>query len=270
MNVRQLSDPAGRARGSIVLAIDTTTAWCSVAIVNEASAVYSDGQRLGHGHSTRALAMCDALLASQRLTLADVDAFAFGAGPGSFTGVRIGCGLMQGMAYAAGKPCVGIDSLAARTVSARQSTERSTEPSVRVLQAVLVDARMGQWYAGCYDAEGEPIVAPFVAAPAAAAHWLRQANAEADPVQYWHDPGLDPADLAGLTGPGPGGWSAPLSPLDPALIARGVALLARRALPVGHDAASIGAALPLYVRDKVALDVNEQRSLRASRGGASR
>ena len=86
-------------------AIETSTEWCSVA-------VWSDGEiaalvrRAGNRHSELALPMLESLLKRQ-----EIDAVAFGAGPGAFTGLRIACALAQGLAFARGLPVIGVSTL---------------------------------------------------------------------------------------------------------------------------------------------------------------
>ena len=96
----------------VFVAFETSSEWCSVAL-------FADGDiravevRAGQRHSELALPMMDQLLAERRLTARDLDAVAFGAGPGAFTGLRIACGLAQGLAVARALPVVGISSLEA-------------------------------------------------------------------------------------------------------------------------------------------------------------
>ncbi len=94
---------------------------------------------LGIQHSSLILAMVDEVLAEAALALADLDALAFARGPGSFTGLRIGVGVVQGLAFGAGLPVVPVSSLAAIAQGQRQS---------HVLAAF--DARMSQVYWGAY------------------------------------------------------------------------------------------------------------------------
>ena len=117
-----------------LLALDTVSEACSAALL--------DGEELrekyelaGATHSRRILPMIDELLAEAGLTLSRLDGIAFDRGPGSFTGVRIGAGVAQGLAFSADLPLVGESSLAALALSVAQGV---------VLPAI--DARMGQVY----------------------------------------------------------------------------------------------------------------------------
>src|SRR5436853_276721 len=92
--------------------IETSPEWCSVAL-------WADGEiaalerRAATRHSELALPMLERLLAAAGIGAGQLDALAFGAGPGSFTGLRIACGLAQGLAFARGLAVIGISPLAA-------------------------------------------------------------------------------------------------------------------------------------------------------------
>src|SRR2546425_10059060 len=92
--------------------IETSTEWCSVAL-------WADGEiaalerRAAARHSELALPMLQRLLAAAGIGAGQLDAGAFGAGPGSVTGLRIACGLAQGLAFARGLPGIGISTLEA-------------------------------------------------------------------------------------------------------------------------------------------------------------
>ena len=133
-----------------VLAIDTATEVCSVAVLH--------GDRLtelvevvGQRHSERVLPMIDAALAKAGLSLGDIDVFAFGAGPGSFTGLRIACGIAQGLAYGKRKRVVPVGNL--RALAAR-AFAMVTEGD---LLLAAIDARMNEAYCAVYrrDEAGE-------------------------------------------------------------------------------------------------------------------
>ena len=102
---------------------------------------------LGSQHSDRILLMTQEVLAEAGLVLTQLDAVAFGRGPGSFTGLRIGAGVTQGLAFGADVPVVPVSSLAALA----QGVEAS-----RVLAAF--DARMNQLYWGAYARNGRGLV----------------------------------------------------------------------------------------------------------------
>lgn len=123
-----------------LLAIDTSTEACSAALhVDDATmALYELAPRR---HAELILPMVDQLLTEAEITLADLDAIAFGRGPGSFTGVRIATGVAQGLAFAAALPLIPISSLAALAQAAAGKAEYI---------AAIIDARMGEVYYGLY------------------------------------------------------------------------------------------------------------------------
>ncbi|WP_459175622.1 tRNA (adenosine(37)-N6)-threonylcarbamoyltransferase complex dimerization subunit type 1 TsaB [Ewingella americana] len=125
-----------------ILAIDTATEACSVAL-------YNNDETLAHfelcarEHTQRILPMVQQILSEAGLTLNQLDALAFGRGPGSFTGVRIGIGIAQGLAYGAELPLLPVSTL----MTMAQGAYRLTGAN-RVLAAI--DARMGDVYWGEY------------------------------------------------------------------------------------------------------------------------
>src|SRR5258706_15615556 len=118
-------------------ALETSTDWCSVALCLDGEIVALE-RRAPNRHSELALPMLEALFQKTKIKYADLQAVAFGAGPGSFTGLRIACGLAQGLALARGLPVIGISSLEA-------IAQETNEPRV----GVCVDARMREV---CYAA----------------------------------------------------------------------------------------------------------------------
>src|SRR4249920_1108234 len=95
-----------------ILVLETSTDWCSVALGDGACWHVRD-ELAGQAHSERALVLCAALLAEADWPLQSLDGIAFGAGPGSFTGVRIACGVAQGLAFGAALPVVPVCTLEA-------------------------------------------------------------------------------------------------------------------------------------------------------------
>lgn len=222
-----------------ILALETSTEFCSVALWQDGDV---DGieRHVGQGHSERLLGMVTELLQRHGMRVNDLDGLAFGEGPGSFTGLRIACGVTQGLALAAGLPVLGVGTLLAMA----ESTS-----SERVI--CCMDARMHEIYHAAYvkraagwHAEHVPRVLAPAAAPAVeGSGWLGCGSA----FSVYRDPLLQR-------------YGGQLSGIDISIHpgAHHVAQLAapRFARGEGDDAA---AAAPLYVRDKVALKVHEQR-----------
>lgn len=128
-----------------ILAFETSTEACSAVIWVDG--VVAERLELGSQHSERLLAMVDELLTETGFALSSMDAIAFGRGPGSFTGLRIGAGVAQGLAFGVGIPVTPISSLAALA----QGVD-----APRVLTAF--DARMNQVYCGAYVRNPQGIV----------------------------------------------------------------------------------------------------------------
>src|SRR5258706_224680 len=138
-------------------AFETSTEWCSVALWLEGEIVGLE-ERAGNRHSELALPMLDELLNKENLTAAGLEAVAFGAGPGSFTGLRIACGLAQGIALARGIPVMAISSL-----------EALAEDSGGTRVIACLDARMREVYYSALekiDGRWRERVAPQCVAPA--------------------------------------------------------------------------------------------------------
>ena len=125
-----------------LLALETATDRCSVALSVDAGVCARVDER-PRVHARRVLGMVEACLAEGGIGAHEVDAYAFGRGPGSFTGVRIGAGVVQGLALGTGRPVVPVSTLAGHAVAARRLHGA-------VQTAVCVDARLGECYWGLY------------------------------------------------------------------------------------------------------------------------
>jgi len=187
------------------------------------------------------------LFAEAGLGLADLDAIAFGRGPGAFTGLRTACSVAQGLAFGAGKPVLPIDSLLVVAEAARAGA-----PSFRTWAAI--DARMSQIYAAEYrfaDGRWTTLAAPMLLDVAELAQRWR----EAPPEAVAGDALLVFADRL-ETG---------AARRFPEARADAESLLAL-AESAWRDGAGVDAAeaLPLYVRDKVAQTTREREAARAA------
>ncbi|MFN0313524.1 MAG: tRNA (adenosine(37)-N6)-threonylcarbamoyltransferase complex dimerization subunit type 1 TsaB [Burkholderiales bacterium] len=221
-----------------LLAIETSTQWCSAALLlaNDVRIREADA---GQRHSELLLPMVDSLLKEAGLGVRELDGIAFGSGPGSFTGLRIACGVAQGMALGADLRLVPVCSLLALAEASGQE---------RVLSCL--DARMGELYVAAYRRQGgtwSEVIAPILCKPMAV-------------------PALEGGEWFGA-GSGFGvhgealraGYGSQLVGADAQLIphAREVARLSVRAFAAGQGLSPEHAA-PLYVRDKVALKTTER------------
>ncbi|MDT8371541.1 MAG: tRNA (adenosine(37)-N6)-threonylcarbamoyltransferase complex dimerization subunit type 1 TsaB [Gammaproteobacteria bacterium] len=126
-----------------ILALDTCTESCSAALLYKGQ-LFEQSVMTQRGHSDLILGMMDILFKQAKVSIADVDVLAFGRGPGSFTGVRVGVGVAQGIAYARELPVVPVSTLAA---VAQDVAATSNTPYI----AVAIDARMGEIYCASYQ-----------------------------------------------------------------------------------------------------------------------
>lgn len=131
-----------------LLALDTATEACSVALLHEGR-VSSHYEVIPRQHAQKLLPMIQTLLADAGIGLSALDAIAFGRGPGAFTGVRIAIGVVQGLAFALDRPVLPVSNLA--TLAQGALRERGASQV-----AAAIDARMDEVYWGCYQAhDGE-------------------------------------------------------------------------------------------------------------------
>lgn len=135
-----------------ILAVETATAACSAALAVDGD-IRERYALAPRQHATLILPMIESLLAEAGIPVTAVDAIAFGRGPGSFTGVRIAASIVQGIAFAAGRPVVPVSTLAALALGGLREAGMS-----RVLAAL--DARRDEVYWGCYwaDDSGLPVL----------------------------------------------------------------------------------------------------------------
>lgn len=221
-----------------ILALDTSTELCSVALWLDGQ-VLSRAELAGQRHSEMVLPMAQGLLAEAGLGLKELDGIAFGEGPGSFTGLRIGCGVAQGLAFGADLPVAGVCTLLALA-------EAAAAPRV----IACLDARMGEVYHAVYEKRGEA--------------W-----------QTLSEPGLSAAqDAPAVSGTGWAGCGNGFAAYGEALRARygeQLDVVRPELLPHAAQIASLGAAMfrrglgrdaaeaaPLYIRNKVALKTHER------------
>ncbi|MYM62561.1 tRNA (adenosine(37)-N6)-threonylcarbamoyltransferase complex dimerization subunit type 1 TsaB [Pseudomaricurvus sp. HS19] len=137
---------------STILAMDTSSEGCSVAILQDGavSAKYLAAPRQ---HTQLLLPMVDEMLSSAGLTLNQVDAIAYGRGPGSFTGLRICLGIAQGLGFAAERQLVGVSSL--ETMACEAVFRHRLPAGERLL--VAIDARMDEVYWCVYQVTADGI-----------------------------------------------------------------------------------------------------------------
>ena len=237
-----------------LLALDTATEQLAVGLLAP------DGRRWHHDEpggalaSARLVPLVQGLLAEAGLAPADLQAVAYGAGPGAFTGLRTACAVAQGLAFGIGCPVLAVDSLLLVAEAARSRAG----PSGAGAWWAAVDARMDEVYAARYhwqaDTGWQVLTAPALyTLPALAAAWQRE------------PPGRVAGNAAAAFGdrlPLAGAACWP----EAADRARALLQLAEVAWQQGRGT-DPAEALPLYLRDKVALTTAERQAQRAAAEG---
>ncbi|GHE78523.1 tRNA (adenosine(37)-N6)-threonylcarbamoyltransferase complex dimerization subunit type 1 TsaB [Thalassotalea profundi] len=132
------------------LAIDASTEACSVAL-NFNDKIYHQFELCPQSHSTVLLPMIDSILTQAGCQLSELNGLIFGRGPGSFTGVRIGIGVVQGLAFSAELEVVGVSTLRTMAQQAYELYQRK-----RVVAAI--DARMSEVYTGYFSVNAQGIM----------------------------------------------------------------------------------------------------------------
>ncbi len=149
-----------------VVAIDTSTWWGGVALVDSAApegVVAEAGLRVEDTHTAHQLRLLEQLLAGAGWSRSTVDGYAAARGPGSFTGIRVGLATVRGLGLATGRPCLGITTLLAMA----EAFGPAEAPRVP-----LLDAGRGEVYGARYDAASSPPVEqrpPWLGPPSLAA-----------------------------------------------------------------------------------------------------
>lgn len=131
----------------LILAIDSTATVASVALVKDGATLAQYTVNAGNTHSVTLLPMIEHMLKITETDLSKIDLFACSVGPGSFTGVRIGCATVKGLAHATDKPCVGVSTLEALA---------NNLCGVGGIICPCMNARRGQVYTAIFeDCDGE-------------------------------------------------------------------------------------------------------------------
>lgn len=243
---------------SRLLAFDTATEACCIALSTPAGLTLRAEAGGAQASATLVPALLE-LLEEAGCRLQDLDAIAYGRGPGAFTGLRTACSVAQGLAYGANKPVLALDSLMLVAEALRPALD------ARGLQRVWVaqDARMGEVYAAEYrlDEVGalhwSTLSAPALYSPQA----LNRCWAERPPQA------VGGSALAAMGERLNRGSAPALDEITPAQRAAALGALARAAWAEGPrlDAAE---ALPLYLRDKVAATTAERDAARLAQASA--
>ena len=226
-----------------ILAIETATEACSAALSVDGR-IIERSEIAPRRHAELILPMIEALLAEAGIARKQIDGIAVGRGPGAFTGVRLAIAVTQGLALALDVPVVPVSSLAALAQDA---------PDAGAGILAVIDARMGEVYAGAFRRDTGGLVEPIDEETVGHANLLTLPQS----IQWC---------IVGT------GWDAYRDALAPRLPAppvfadgarypqaRAVARLASPQFAAGHGVPP-EQALPVYLRDKVALTLEEQRA----------
>lgn len=144
---------------TVILSLDSSSDACSVALIKN-GVLTSLFELAAKSHTQRLLPMVDEILSATQTQLSDVDAIAFGRGPGSFTGLRICMGVVQGLAFGAELPVIPVSTLQAMAFGYQSQHSGNTQPI-----AVAVDARMQEVYWARYTADMELLAPEVVVKP---------------------------------------------------------------------------------------------------------
>jgi tRNA threonylcarbamoyladenosine biosynthesis protein TsaB len=232
---------------SAYLAVDTATEACSVALAID-GVIRERFEPMQREHTQRLLPMIEAVLAEAGTSVARLDGIVCSIGPGSFAGLRIGLGVVKGLALARDLPVVGISSLA-------MLSQRAMRLQGARQVAAVIDARMKEVYFGAYGLDAAGLAAPLLADCVCAPEEVPTLG-----PGEWHGAGT--------------GWAR----YEPVLRGKAAATLVAMdggALPHAEDALMLGlpalaggkglsadALAPAYLRDRVALTLDEQAALR--------
>jgi tRNA threonylcarbamoyladenosine biosynthesis protein TsaB len=230
-----------------LLAIDTSTEFCSAALMCGA-ALIERSELAPRRHAELILPMIEAVLAEAGISRRQIDGIAVGRGPGAFTGVRLGISVAQGLALGLDVPVVPVSSLAAL---AQDAPDDGKYRDATIL--AVIDARMGEVYAGLFRRGADGLVVPA-------------GTESVGPASQVVLPQSTQCSIVGT------GWDAyrdalsarlPLPPLfaDGARYPQAHAVLRLAAAQfAAGQAQAPELALPVYLRDKVALTLEEQRA----------
>ncbi|UTW45529.1 tRNA (adenosine(37)-N6)-threonylcarbamoyltransferase complex dimerization subunit type 1 TsaB [bacterium SCSIO 12696] len=220
---------------SALLAIETSTQACSAALLWKGHS-YQEISVEPRSHTRLLLPMVDKLLADAGISPAQLDAIAYTAGPGSFTGLRIGFGVVQGLAFGCDLPVIGVSTL--QTLALAAQRELSLSAKTQLLTAF--DARMGEVYWGLYQLESgsvpEAVIDDCLTAPQQVGQGASDAN---------------------LVGVGEGWHLAEQFPLSPQHVYEGLFPQAVDVLTLASEGFNNGQAVPVeqaqltYLRDTV-------------------
>ena len=230
-----------------ILAVDTAGKTLGVALLQDDRLLYECYLDAGMTHSETLMPLVDHCLSLCGMGCGDIDLYGVNAGPGSFTGLRVACGVAQGIAWALRTDVAAVCNLEADALAAAEAAQLA--PGTRL--AVMNDARMQEAYSALYEVVEGPrgvreVLAPQLVKPADARRWLEEAKVDA------------------LCGSAAGVYAEafnlpegfPVHEIPEDMVMR----IARPGLADEAEGRTLIPALasPLYVRDRVALTMQER------------
>lgn len=227
------------------IALDTAGEMCSAALApKDSDWVALRHDRVGHRHGERLLEQLDRLLAQASAKKKDIELVVFGAGPGGFTGLRVACGMAQGLAWSLACPIVGVSNLEALAWHAMKKF--SLPVGTRI--ATMNDARMNECYAAAFQvAEDRSLVRiaqEQLVKPDDMATWMQRHQVDGwTGSAYQVYRAARPQDRIY--------WDAEMTAVD-------LVELGRKAYALGQTMTPQQVA-PLYVRNRVALTAAERQ-----------
>jgi tRNA threonylcarbamoyladenosine biosynthesis protein TsaB len=225
-----------------LLGIDTATATAGIAIVDQDGRVLAEARHATAGRGADLLVAIDRVCRDAAVAPAELHAIAIGAGPGSFTGLRIGMATAKGIAFAARRPLWAVSSLAALAADAAEELAGEPGDHAGGVICAALDARRGELFAGCYRG-GAALGPERVMPPGELAAWVAELVASdagggpASAVRFAGDAIDAHPALAALAGAQP--WLAARTPSGRAV--------ARLALASARVDVALGGA-PTYIR----------------------
>ena len=226
-----------------ILAIDTSSAWCSVALSLDGQALQFRHEAVTAGASQLLLPWIESLLSDAKSSLKDLDAIGVGIGPGAFTGVRLGVAAVQGLAVSQNIPVVPVCSLDAIAAQLLDSAVFKSSDPHRLI--IAIDARMEEVYWASYDIQDERLPNRI-----GDIHLTKPEDLDLEGVQFLAGSALNAYSqrLPQFTGP---------IDQDVSISALGILKCAQQSLQDGVHC-EVRQLEPLYVRDKVAFTTAER------------
>jgi tRNA threonylcarbamoyladenosine biosynthesis protein TsaB len=244
-----------------LIALESSSEMLSIAVQRGNKIFTAQHADSGKQNAELALPALHDLLAESHLAMGDIDLIAVGLGPGAFTGVRVACGLAQGLAYGLQRRVIGMNSLLLLAEGAA-SDARVQHESMNTI-AVAIDARMGEVYFACYVRDAtEPtgfreVVSPMLCAPAS----VSVITAPFVAIGSGFDSPQLSVQLRERLGT-PAAFLASQYPAADALCRLAMRLYAKQADTATMVATEVA---PIYLRNHVAMTIDERRQHHAAK-----